>query len=374
MWAVVIAASRFVTPVLRIEVGNELLAIIGFYAFATVSVLWSDLSSASLLKGLAMAITTFGAYRLARSMPLGQIIDCTLFGFFLVASASMFLVLFVPSIGVDQSWMHAGDWQGVFESKQALGTVGAFLLFFAFNRVLNRGGRWSFAVLFVLALSCVIGSGSRGGGALAVAACASVYVSRRSVLWTKLLAFGPLLMIFVAIPFISYLYVTGHEFIPMFGVEVDFTERAIIWQYALHHFGDAPILGYGLNGFWSIAEVYHDFEREHGWVLDNYHDGYLAILIETGILGMALFSLNQFLFGVKMWWLTSTKGMVQADYSAIVGFANLVFLIDFTETFFLRSTNINAVLLVTLQFIACRGPQAADPPKPRRNGTPPVFA
>jgi hypothetical protein len=49
-----------------------------------------------------------------------------------------------------------------------------------------------------------------------------------------------------------------------------------------------------------------------------------------------------------------------ADYDLIVGYANVMFLINFTETLFLRSTDFSEALLVAF-FIASAGSRLAKP-------------
>jgi O-antigen ligase len=95
-------------------------------------------------------------------------------------------------------------------------------------------------------------------------------------------------------------------------------------------------------------------------VLDNYHSGYVAILTETGIVGMTLFALCALLFGFRMSWLRMYRLIPQADYDLIVGYVNLMFLINFTETLFLRSTGFYEVLLIGF-FIASAGVRLAIP-------------
>lgn len=361
LWVLVIAITFAIRPVLAPAFGTDFWAIVGFYVFAALSVLWSDHSSATVLKGIALSITTVAAYRVSTRLPLETILEAVSAGFVLVSAGSVALVLLVPSVGVDQTWMHRGQWQGVFQSKQSLGTVGAFLMFFAFHRLLNHGGWLRFLLVFGLAATCVVGAGSRGGAAVALAACLSLSLPRR---WSGIgiaMAFGPVLMTGVALVAIASLIASGDPFLPLFGQEVDFTERGMIWQYALSHFADRPLLGFGLNGFWSADGMLHGFERQHGWVLDNYHDGYIGILIETGIVGMAIFVAGMLLFGVKMGRLIARRGMPQADATVIVGFVNLVFFIDFTETFFLRSTNINSILLIIVLLVSCRVPGRPEP-------------
>jgi len=354
LWVLAIAMTTLQPVTLRLSAGTDFLAIIVFYAYAALSVAWSDHSSATFLKGGALVITTFGAFRLATHMAIDDFIGALLRGFMIVCVASIAMVLFVPAIGVDHTWMHEGNWQGVFESKQSLGTLGAFSMFFAFYCFMTRRKRLRFVAAFIVALACVIGSGSRGGAAVALAACITLSLPRSWRGAQKFLAFFPLLIMSTAVIGIIYIIDSGDPYLPLFGMKVDFTERAIIWQYALSHFSESPLLGFGLNGFWSIPEIYHAFERVHGWVLDNYHDGYVGILIETGLVGFVLFAAAIFLFGMKMsLWLGSTP-VVRPSETVIIAFMNLIFFIDLTETFFLRSTNINSVAFTTFLFMSCQ--------------------
>ena len=74
----------------------------------------------------------------------------------------------VRETAVDHSWVQDGQWQGVFASKQSRGFLAAYLMFFALCRKLC-GDSWLICgAMFRAAAACVIGSGSRGGGALAL--------------------------------------------------------------------------------------------------------------------------------------------------------------------------------------------------------------
>jgi len=55
-----------------------------------------------------------------------------------------------------------------------------------------------------------------------------------------------------------------------------------------------------------------------------------------------------------MSWLRTNRLIAAADYDLIVGYANLMFLINFSETLFLRSTDFSEALLVAF-FIASAG-------------------
>lgn len=350
LWLTITVAALFVRPQLVLRLSTDTCLILTFYGFAVLSVLWTDLSLPSLMKAVALFITSTGAYFLASRLSVEDIIDEMNKGLLVLAVASIFLVIFVPSIGVDEAWSHEGNWQGVFASKQALGITGAIFMFFSAYLYLIRGGRWRFLISFGAAAACAFGSESRGGGALALMACACVYVAGRSPRIAKMLAFAPLGLVFFASFLISHLYSTGADAFYVFGTKIDITERTYIWQFALAHFDERPIFGFGINGFWTTKELYLEYLRSHGWVLDNFHSGYVAILTETGLVGYTLFALCTFLFGLRIAASVDNQSMKRSRIVALIGFMVLIYMIDLTETIFLRSTSFIATLILVFLF------------------------
>jgi exopolysaccharide production protein ExoQ len=359
-WILVLYASCFIPPMLRVGRTPDMVVAFAFFGFVVLSVAWSNHSSDSVMKFAALLITTIGVTRLACRMSLDAIMGCTIIGLFILTFMSLVVVVFFPDVGVSTGWMEEGLWQGIFDSKQSLGLSGALLMFLACHNALRRGGMIQFLVLFGLGAACVIGSGSKGAGVLALTAIASCYLSRRSPRFGTLLAFGPIAMTIVAGALMAYIVNTGHDYLPWFDDQLNFTNRTVIWEYALRHLSDRALFGFGLNGFWTSPQFYFGFLHEHDWVLDNYHSGYVAILTETGIIGMTLFALCALLFGFRMSWLRANRLIAAADYDLIVGYANLMFLINFSETLFLRSTDFSEALLVAF-FIASAGARLETP-------------
>jgi len=360
MWSVLIYASAFVRPRLRLAFNPDLIALVAFYAFAVISVFWTSLNVAAIMKSAALAMTTFGAFCLITRVDMDDVVKATSAGLFILVAASAFCAIAMPDIGVDHSWMHDGQWQGVYESKQTLGFVGAYLMFFACYRKMTGQGWLAFLAVFLLASTCVFASESRGAGAVALAACALLVTSMWSVRCMRLYALLPLVMCALAAVLILYFYATGHDAIHIGDATIDFTERTFIWHYAISHFDDAPLLGFGINGFWTIPSIYDYFEQNHGWVLDNYHSGYIAILMETGFLGYVLFAASVLLFSNKVLHLISARSIDRAHCALIIGFVVLSFQTNFTETTFLRSTMFTSVLLVAFFFATCRPVPRAD--------------
>ncbi|MCK1715309.1 O-antigen ligase family protein [Bradyrhizobium sp. 143] len=354
MWGVLIYASAFVRPRLWLQFNPDLIVLVAFYALAAISVAWSSVSAAAIMKSAALVVTTFGAFCLITRVDIDEIVRSTALGLFILVAASAFCAVFVPEIGEDQSWMHNGQWQGIYESKQTLGFVSAYLMFFACYRKMRGQGWAGFLVMFLLASTCVIASESRGAGAVALAAGGLLVTSLWSTRCMRLYAVLPFVMCILAALLILYFYVTGYDSIHLGDSTIDLTERTFIWQYAISHFNDAPLLGFGINGFWTLPSVYDYFEQSHGWVLDNYHSGYIAIAIETGLFGYLLFTTSVFLFSNKVLYLIATRAINRFHGALIIGFVVLSFQTNFTETMFLRSTMFTSVLLLAFFFAVCR--------------------
>ncbi|MDA9465864.1 O-antigen ligase family protein [Bradyrhizobium sp. CCBAU 53415] len=354
MWGILIYASAFVRPRVRVQPNPDLIALVAFYALAAVSVLWTSLAAAAIMKSAALAVTTFGAYCLITRIDIDEIVGSTALGLFILVAASALCAVFVPEIGVDQSWMHKGQWQGIYESKQTLGFISAYLMFFACYQKMTGQGWTVFLATFLLASTCVIASESRGAGAVAVAAGGLLVTSMWSIRCMRVYAVLPFIMCILAALLILYFYVTGYDSIHLGESTIDFTERTFIWQYAISHFNDAPLLGFGINGFWTRPSIYDYFNQNHGWVLDNYHSGYIAVAIETGFLGYVLFVASVYLFSEKVLYLIATRSIDRRHCALIIGFVVLSFQSNFTETMFLRSTMFTSVLLVAFLFAVCR--------------------
>ena len=77
-WILVLYASCFVPPVLRVGRTPDMVAAFVFFSFAVLSVAWSNHSSDSVMKFVALLITTIGVSRLACRMSLDAIMGSTI--------------------------------------------------------------------------------------------------------------------------------------------------------------------------------------------------------------------------------------------------------------------------------------------------------
>src|SRR5690606_10540335 len=75
--------------------------------------------------------------------------------------------------------------------------------------------------------------------------------------------------------------------IDVLGLSIDSNSRITLWLYGLTQMEGRELLGFGVDGFWTPARVIA-FRDLHGWVLDNFHNGYVTILVEGGLVGLGL--------------------------------------------------------------------------------------
>src|SRR5262249_26695383 len=96
LWLTITIAALFVRPQLVLRLSTDTCLILAFYGFAVSSVMWTDLSLPSLMKAVALLITSTGAYFLASRLSIEDIIDEMNKGLLVLAVASILLVIFVP--------------------------------------------------------------------------------------------------------------------------------------------------------------------------------------------------------------------------------------------------------------------------------------
>lgn len=317
-------------------------------AWVVLSPLWSDDPASGMPKAILFLVTTFAAWRMASIVTTKEMLACTFYSLFVMLALSFILAVFVPSVGLlSNDWAHEGQWKGMFATKQGLGTMSAVFLVLAFLKLSHKRNVLNLMAC-ALGLSCLLGSGSRGGGAMAVVAVLSLVLVRRNPKFAPLVTGVLLIGLLLGILELSYFGITGDDAIRVFGSNINLTERTYIWQYAIGLWLDRPYLGFGLNSFWTNSDIASGYLSSHGWILDNYHSGYLAIAIETGVIGLALFSVVLINLAPRLRFLLLNARSNRLSLEMTAGVMVMFSTINLTETYFLRSTNFMAVLFTFL--------------------------
>lgn len=81
----------------------------------------------------------------------------------------------------------------------------------------------------------------------------------------------------------------------IFGKSETFYDRGKLWTVMLWHISEHPIIGCGFQAFWTLENpklllLYQTFI----WLPNQAHNGYLDVLNEIGVIGLALFLIMVF--------------------------------------------------------------------------------
>ncbi|NLH82434.1 MAG: O-antigen ligase family protein [Phyllobacteriaceae bacterium] len=358
-WVVIAALALPVSRLDHWRWDRLIVVLVAFVFWAVLSSMWAG--AASMVKGGVLAVNVVAAFLLAHTQRFEDVVDATVAALFAICVASLILVVVAPDVAIVDDWQHSGQWTGAFDNKQTLGINSAFLLYLAAMR--TGASRRPLAVLYHLAVMaaavvCIVGAGSRGGGVLAVLAVGLGLSSRVSRGIERLSAVIPLLTLVISAVMIAMLWVSGRDFLSFGEWDIDFTERTKIWKHAIDYLSGGTLwFGSGLNGFWTRKDVADAFLGGHEWFLDNYHNGFLAILGDCGLVGAGLFVVLTAL--VPMLTGGETDHDRRGEVTLILGFLVLFYVIDMTETYFLRSTNTFSILWVLFVFRLFGRPRSA---------------
>ncbi len=257
------------------------------------SVLWSDSPSASLRISVQISMSILMAIYIGARLGTRRL---------------LFLLLAVSSTGLFLSWInlsgvffdafdHNRLFTGVFQSKNALGEGATnFALCAMAVLMLVKAASWrskgvviamSFLVLSMLFLAkSASGLVLTIGGFLGVFSAALLYrgpVSRSVFLFvmTVILAVGATYcMVYGINPWI--------ETLKALGKNTTLTGRTDLWDYGLALFWQNPILGIGIDGFWSGGRHTNfilAFQSFHGAGVLSFHNLIVEMLVAFGIFG-----------------------------------------------------------------------------------------
>jgi exopolysaccharide production protein ExoQ len=334
-----------------------------FLIYTCFSAFWSDSLSTSLIKAGLVGIATMAALAAATARPAGAVLRQVIF------AAAFFLVLgfvaavFIPSVGVETGWLLEGKWRGISGQKNGFGAITALLIVAVVILMWGQrkpDGRSSWllpSALLAFLGFCLLMSGSRGAQMICLIGLFSAVFIRMSL---RLQNFALVLAGLVAVPLIPLgllSFSADATQLSIFGLSFDTSSRTQIWGYGLQNFGGHELFGFGVSGFWT-PERMQIFKDNNGWVLDNFHNGYVTILIEGGLTGIA-----GLLSVVTLTFFQLRKRAYRAGRTEVFAFAifNMLVALNLVENEFGRSTSFFFIVFLMVVFSLVRRGQAPVP-------------
>lgn len=286
--------------------------LIAFVLFSILSISWSTDWQVTLHRVLAFTFGTASAFYLGVRYSMGQWLrTLTLLGIVILVSSCL-LVFLNTELGTSPNWPYYGAWRGIFWHKNQLGNILPIftLVFMVRLSSLNNGNTFVektvTASAYILSL-VVIFFAKSASGYIIVILLHLVFVT--AFLWLKVkhllrptyyYAALAILLAACAVVWFNLDFVFG-----LFGKQTHLTGRVPMWGILFREvFPLHPWLGQGFGTIWANIDFRLYMRDAAGWYFpimigDN---GFIDILLNLGVVGLALFLLN---YAVA--WVASTK-------------------------------------------------------------------
>ncbi len=280
LMAFVIRGRQFAAVIAQ----NKLL--LALLIVALLSTAWSAAPAVTLRRAIALVGSTmFGVYLAARFRIPDQL-RLLAYAIALAAVLSLACGVFFPNSGIMHGELE-GMWRGVFAHKNVLGRIMAlgvvvFAMSFTGKRKLVSAG----AICLCLGLIYLSKSHT---AALVLAALIAVTPIYRALRMRMKIAV-PVIAFALLLAFGGAFLLSGHldEALSAMHRNRNFTGRTELWAYSADQISQHPLLGFGYSAFWTVGNG-HDVETVIGWAPPHSHNGFLDLMLDLGVVGLALF-------------------------------------------------------------------------------------
>lgn len=311
-------------------------------------------AAASIFWGLNRASTAFYVAGLLGTSLIGYYFVARLDGAERVRMLSGVLAvgivasLIASLIAPDIAWMdfRGGSLEGVFDHKGTLGRIcGLGIIVFWLQSV---GApflkRISYYFLILLALICLFLAKSATGIVASVVMIVAIPLvlawqrrAQAALMWTFLGAGFSVLLL-------AFFIVAPDTLFVILSRDSTLTGRTVLWGLSAAAWLRRPILGYSYGGFWNSAAG-GDLQNVIGWQAPSAHNGALGILLDLGIVGLALACLAFFPAMVRSF----RQFRKSRDVADVFAFLYLIYVLvnNLVEDEFLKRDSLDWVLIVS---------------------------
>lgn len=274
-----------------------------FLILSGLSIFWSVYWEISLYRWLILLFTIITGAYIGLRYDVKEIIKLlSVFGVYILFLSSL-IIFFMPAIGVMNYYIIQGAWKGLYWHKNHMGLISTFInILFLINIIysMQSGDKHilSSVLLYFFSLLFVYQSDS------VAAYITTLFLHGVALLALFLLKFGKklrrthyLIFIMVLIFASLILYINADRLLGVFDRNTSLTGRIPMWTYLFDaYISKRPFFGYGFNAFWYLESHQVAVQHAAGYpdpiiIADN---GFIDILVNTGYVGLILFSIFYF--------------------------------------------------------------------------------
>lgn len=314
---------------------NKLL--ISFILLIILSITWSiDIlySSQKLVGFLGVTLLGFAMYIRLNIFSLIKII---FFSNFIITVLSLVFIIYFPSLGIHADFYNHGHFRGVFTNKNLLGinmviSIVISILYFQ----LKSNGKISKVLSFLnLLASFYLLIYSNSKTSLVIGIVIMFFLIATSIMKKikdrNIFFFYSTTIILTLFIFCLFLITKFNVLTSLLDRSPSLTGRTAIWTHGINHFNLKPILGHGYYGFWK-TEKYSLANHFNG------HNGFLDILIYTGVIGLGIFSIILLWTIGKLYFQIFINKSIEITFLFV--FIFLIILFNIVETNFILTNDI----------------------------------
>jgi len=325
-----------------------------------LSITWSSSPTDTFVRSLALLwATLFGLYAAIR-LNVDDLIACTAVGLCAVLVLSLVFAACFPSQGFMPA-PHEGALRGIFSQKNTLARAAVWsTIALVMLRPRTRPRRVLRQLGIAISILSLLWAASRTGSVILVfllILAPALRLLRRSPLVAI-----PVTVVAVVVATGLTLAALGNRsaLLELVGRDATLTGRTLVWAAVAQMISLRPLLGYGYGGFWRGW----DGPSSRVWALgpwnpNDSHNGILDLLLDVGLVGLALFCcvLVPFVLKAGARLRRSTEPGAAWPLIVLAGFL----LYNLTESAILRPTNLMWLLFCTAVFSCHRNVGGARP-------------
>lgn len=317
-------------------------------ALAVLSYFWSDVPGQTLRTGLQLAMTVLISAYLGSRFSLFDIVRALFMVLTLTAVLSLPAILLHAGFAFDDN----GVARGIFPHKNVLG--GRMVLLLLCSLLLFAQGWHRLTTAACAALSLVLIGFSESSTAiimtLGLCVLAPLLLTRGAPAPLRMLSYlagfaAAAVGVWALLAFDLDVFGMALE---LLGKERTLTGRSILWEFAMAEIDARPWLGGGFDAFWNSGSGSpgHYVQYVIRSDVKNFHNSYLDIMVQLGIVGLAVAGVFVLLFAWRAF------ALLRADTAPIAAlpafFLAFVLAYSLSEYAIFRQHSLIQLLLGTL--------------------------
>ncbi len=316
--------------------------------YLVASTIWSSSPNVTLQDSIVIGLGTLIGGYIGVRFSTEQIFHLIKYVAIIGVFGSLILVAVWPEIALMTSIHHNGLWRGAFTHKNVTGLASliaiiAFLFCYRHNIYLR---------IFFVAAAVVLLVGARASTSfIAFGVILAVFFVQRPLSVRGMDVFlvitgGLLLSSFVGL----LLLLNLEDFVGLFGKDLTFTGRTVLWEYGFQSFLTKPFLGFGLSAFWHDTTEYGGLAVRAlaGWNAPGIHNGWLELMLAIGLVGTVIFSIVFFGLMQKTYYMM--REFPGQAYFYVMMFCILLLVYSLATGVFLLRNSIIHVMIIAFSF------------------------